>query len=223
MVSSFSRKLEVVPKSNQKLYPYSYTIVIPIKTTQVPSSYATIDLTGIILVAAFTEDDTGAPKPWQWGVQWIGWENLHRKPSIFHEDHGEFVMRNSKMVWITQLNSMSPYYRGKCGCNTRISHMECDVLLSIHPYSYDFWCLQAVYIYTTRKQHVHREDDEGPFNSIFRQNQVEVFWAKRISWQIGSLSPELRNFHYSKKNATGISTTISTTDRKSGSWSPVRP
>ena len=98
MVSSFSRKLEVVPKSNQKLYPYSYTIVIPIKTTQVPSSYATIDLTGIILVAAFTEDDTGAPKPWQWGVQWIGWENLHRKPSIFHEDHGEFVMRNSKMV-----------------------------------------------------------------------------------------------------------------------------
>ena len=42
----------------------------------------------------------------------------------------------------------------------------------------------GVYIYTTRKQHVHREDDEGPFNSIFRQNQVEVFWAKRMSWQL---------------------------------------
>ena len=99
MVSSFSRKLEVVPKSNQKLYPYSYTTVIPIKTTKVPSSYATIDLTGIILVPAFTEDDTGAPKPWRRveshglasGVQWIGWENLHRKPAIFHEDHGVFL------------------------------------------------------------------------------------------------------------------------------------
>ena len=82
MVSSFSRKLEVVPKSNQKLYPYSYTIVIPIKTTKVPS-YATIDL-GLILVAAFTEDDTGAPKPWRWqSGSSMDSENLQRKAWIF--------------------------------------------------------------------------------------------------------------------------------------------
>ena len=43
MISSFSRNLEVVAKSNQKLYRYTviqvYHIVIAIKTTKVPSSW----------------------------------------------------------------------------------------------------------------------------------------------------------------------------------------
>ena len=135
-------------------------------------------------MAAFTEDDTGAPKPWQWGVQWIGWENLHRKPSIFHEDHGEFVMRNSKMVWITQLNSMSPYYRGKCGCNTRISHMNVtyfSVFSHIHMIS--GVCKRCIYIPQENNMFIGKMM-KGHFNSIFRQNQVEVFWAKRMSWQL---------------------------------------
>ena len=170
----------------------------PIKTIKIiPSSYADSTIvTGIIPQGpwnpAFTEDDTGAPKPcpkgkvmgrWSWGTR-----------RCYEQDH--FPMSSGGK---------------KCGCKKDgdFPYGIWSSCISVHQYESMIAGVCKRHFFH-RKQHDHRENDEVKFDSMFSQPKWKYFEQEEWVDKLKVCHQKWETSPYSKKNATGISTTIVT-------------